>query len=188
MQALIELAPLVAFFAAYRLAGIYVATAVLMGSMAALLALDYARTRRITPLHGASAVLVLLFGTATLVLHDQRFIEWKPTVLFWALALVHLGSTWIGAKPLAQRLLESTLGGEAALPRGTWVGLNLAWVAFYAALGALNLWVAWNASEATWVSFKAFGLTGAMFVFVLAQALWLSRQQAVPAAEAPVDP
>ena len=83
MQALLEFAPLVAFFVAYRVSGLYAATAVLMVAMAVLLIVDYARLRRVPAMHALSAALVFLFGTATLVLHDLRFIQWKPTVFFW---------------------------------------------------------------------------------------------------------
>src|SRR5437763_14089518 len=87
MQALTALAPLVAFFATYRLRGLYAATAVLMAAMVLVLALDWLRHRRIPALHALSAALVLVFGSATLVLHNRLFIQWKPTVLFWALGL-----------------------------------------------------------------------------------------------------
>src|SRR5205814_5159330 len=80
MQSLLELFPLIAFFVAYSVGGIYAATAVLMGSMALLLLVDYVRTRKIPTMHAISTVLVFLFGAATLILHNQRFIQWKPTV------------------------------------------------------------------------------------------------------------
>src|SRR5256885_15928423 len=83
MQALTGLAPLVAFFVTYRLRGLYVATAVLMAAMVALLALDWLRRRRIPRLHALSAALVPILGPATLLLHNRLFIQWKPTVLFW---------------------------------------------------------------------------------------------------------
>jgi intracellular septation protein len=182
MQALIEFAPVAAFLAAYYVAGLYVATAVLMAGMAIVIGVGYLRSRRIAPLYALSTVVVVALGAATLILHDQRFIQWKPTVFFWLLAIAFLGSGWVGAKPLAQRLLETALGGPIALGRASWLRLNLAWVIFYAALGVANLYVARNASERTWVHFKVFGLTLAMIVFVGAQALWVSRQAALPAA------
>lgn len=176
MQSLLELAPLVAFFVAYKFGGIYVATAVLMGAMALLLLVDYVRTRRISPMHGVSAVLVFLFGAATLILHNQRFIQWKPTVLFWLLSAALLGSMWIGKQPLVQRLLGKALEGQAQVADSTWRRLNLLWVLFYAVLGVVNILVAFNTSEATWVKFKAFGLTAATLVFTGAQVAWLLRK------------
>ena len=137
--------------------------------MALLLLVDYVRTRRIPPMHAISAVLVFLFGAATLILHNQRFIQWKPTVFFWLLSVALLGSMWIGKQPLVQRLLGKALEGQVQVSDTTWRRLNLLWVVFYALLGAVNLLVAFNTSEATWVKFKVFGLTVATFVFTAAQ-------------------
>jgi intracellular septation protein len=182
MQALFDLAPLVAFFVAYYLAGIYVATAVLMIAMVALLLIDLLRLRRIPPMHLLSALLVLGLGGATLILRDPRFLKWKPTVFLWLIALASLLSPWIGRTPLAQRLLAPMITRSEQVPRRTWIRLNMLWVAFYAALGGLNLWVADSASERTWVNFKVFGLSAAFVVFALAQALWLAaRTEAVAA-------
>ncbi len=178
MQALLEIAPLAAFIAAYYLAGIYVATAVLMAAMLLLLGVDYARERRIPSMHALSAVLVFAFGTATLLLHNQRFIQWKPTVFYWLAAVAFLGSFWIGKQTLAQRLLGAALGG-AQVPQDLWRRLNGLWIAFDLLLGALNLLVAFNASERAWVNFKALGLTGMTFAFVAFQVVWLTRR-AIP--------
>jgi intracellular septation protein len=185
MQALLDLAPLVAFFVAYKMADIYVATAVLMGSMAVLLLVDYVRTRRVSTMHGISAVLVFLFGAATLILHNERFIKWKPTVFFWLLSLALLGSMWIGKQPLVQRLLGAALEGQAQVPDGTWRRVNLLWVVFYALLGAVNLYVAFNFPTDLWVKFKAFGLTAATIVFTGAQVAWLLRKQPSTEASSP---
>ncbi len=106
MQFLFELAPVIAFVVAYVLGGIYVATATIMVAMAVMLAVDYLRTRRIPTMHGLSAVLVFVFGAATLILHDKRFIQWKPTVFYWLVSVCLLGSLWIGKQPLLQRLDE----------------------------------------------------------------------------------
>jgi intracellular septation protein len=176
MQALLELAPLAAFFIGYRLYGLYVGTAVLMVSMLPLIAADIVRERRITPMHALEAGLVFVFGTATLLLHNQRYIQWKPTVFFWLASAAFLASFWIGERPLVERLLGKTLGADVRVPQGVWRRLNWLWVGFYAALGALNLAVAFNASERTWVNFKVFGLTIATFGFILLQVLWLSRR------------
>ena len=177
MQALLEIAPLAAFIAAYYIAGIYVATAVLMAAMFLLLLVDYARERRIPSMHALSAVLVFAFGTATLLLHNQRFIQWKPTVFYWLAAAAFLGSFWIGKQTLAQRLLGAALSG-AEVPQSAWRRLNALWVAFDILLGGLNLLVAFNASERAWVNFKAIGLTSITFAFVAAQVLWLTRRAA----------
>jgi intracellular septation protein len=122
-------------------------------------------------------VLVFLFGTATLVLHDLRFIQWKPTVFFWLAGIAFLGSQWIGRHTLTQRLLSAALPSEdVRIGEPTWKRLNLLWVGFYALLGALNLLVAFNFSEHLWVTFKVVGLPLANLVFVGAQVAWLVRR------------
>ena len=180
MQALLEFAPLAVFLIAYYAAGIYVATAALMVAMAALLGVDYARGRRVPPMHALSAVLVFAFGTATLLLHNQRFIQWKPTVFFWLASVAFLGSFWIGDRPLVQRLLSAALPAEARVEPAVWRRLNWLWIVFYGLLGILNLVIAFHASERTWVNFKVFGLTVATFVFIAAQLAWLARRVVVP--------
>ena len=184
MQALLEFAPLVAFFVAYRVWGLYTATAVLMAAMAILLVVDYVRLRRIPAMHTLSAVLVFLFGTATLILHDLRFIQWKPTVFFWLASIAFLGSQWIGKQTLTRRLLTAALGGEEnGVAESTWKRLNLLWVVFYALLGALNLFVAFNFSEHVWVPFKVIGLPVINLVFVGVQVAWLVRRSSAAKAE-----
>ena len=185
MQALLEFAPLVAFFVAYRLGGLYVATAVLMAAMAILLIVDYVRLRRVPGMHALSAVLVFLFGTATLVLHDLRFIQWKPTVFFWLAALAFLGSQWIGKQTLTQRLMSAAMGGDEnhRVPESTWKRLNIVWVIFYVLLGALNLFVAFNFKESVWVNFKFIGVPAINLVFMGAQVAWLVRRAAANTGE-----
>jgi intracellular septation protein len=178
MDSILELAPLVAFLATYYATDLYTATAVLMVAMALLLVVDWLRTRRIPPMHGISAVLVFAFGAATLALHDQRFIQWKPTVFFWLVGVAFLVSNWVGEKPLVQRLLAAALGNDMQVSPAIWRRLNWAWIVFYAVLGALNLFVAFNASERTWVNFKVFGLTAMTLVFVAIQIVWLTRRAA----------
>ena len=177
MQALLDFLPLAAFLVAYRLGGIYTATAVLMASMVVLLAIDWLSKRQLPAMHLLSAALVLLLGTATLVLRDVRFLKWKPTIFLWLVAVAAAGSGWIGKAPLAQRLLSPMLNTGAQLSRQVWLRLNWLWVAFYALLGAANLWVARTASERAWVNFKVFGLTAAFLLFAVAQAAWLARTQ-----------
>jgi len=112
MQALFELAPVVAFFIAYYFGGIYVATGVLMAGMAVLLAADYLLHRRISPMHALSAVLVFGLGAATLLLHDKHFIQLKPTALFWMAALAFLASFWFGKQTITERLFTAALQGQ----------------------------------------------------------------------------
>jgi intracellular septation protein len=181
MQALTEFAPLVAFIAAYFLGGLYVATGVLMGAMLLLLAVDWLRVRSIPPLHALSTVLVLIFGGATLVLHDRVFIQWKPTVFFWLVSLAFIGSLWIGARTLAERLLGGTLaeafGERLRVSAALWRRLNLLWALFYALLGALNIVVLRYLSERAWVALKLVDFV-LMVLFLLVQVLWLAARAA----------
>ncbi len=181
MQAVTEFAPLVAFFVAYLLGGLYVATAVLMAAMAALLALDWLRLKRIPPMHSLSAVLVLIFGGATLALHNPLFIQWKPTVFFWLVSLAFLGSVWIGGRTLAERLLGATLaeafGERLRVSAALWRRLNLLWVGFYALLGALNVVVLEYLSERAWAALKLVDVV-LMLMFVAAQVMWLAARAA----------
>lgn len=177
MQTILTLVPLIAFVIAYSREGIYVATSVLMGATAVVLVIDYIRERKIPTMHAVSAALVFVFGAATLILHDKRFIQWKPTVLYWLLAAALLGSMWIGKQPLVQRFLSPMLEGQIHVADAVWRRVNVLWVLFYALLGAANLIVALNATEATWVNFKVWVVPIAVFVFTGVQIAWLMRQQ-----------
>ena len=176
MQFLFELAPVIAFVIAYVLGGIYVATAVIMAAMAVMLAADYLRTRRISTMHGVSAVLVFVFGAATLILHDKRFIQWKPTVFYWLVSLTLFGSMWVGQRPLLQRLMSAALEGQVKVSDSTWRRANLLCAVFYLLLGVANLAVAFHTSEATWVKSKI-AFIAALFLFTFAQLFWIMRQQ-----------
>ena len=183
MQPLLEFAPLLAFIIAYYIGGLYTATAVLMVAMVPLLVVDYLLQRRVSPMHALSAVLVFVLGGATLLFHDKHFIQIKPTALFWLAGLAFLGSFWIGQRTLTERLLTAALQDQVHVPQNVWRRLNALWVVFYAFLGALNLVLAYNASEKVWVNFKVFGLTPLTLVFVGAQVIWLTRR--AEAAEQP---
>jgi intracellular septation protein len=175
MLSVLEFAPVVVFGVTYYIHGIYAATAALMISMAVLLIVDFAWQKRIPTMHGVSALLVFAFGAATLILHNQRFIEWKPTVLFWLISVAFLGSFWIGKCTLTEQLLGAALGESGVIAQRQWRRLNALSVVFYALLGGLNLLVAFNASERTWVNFKLFGLTAATVIFAALQLTWLAR-------------
>jgi intracellular septation protein len=181
MQALTEFAPLVAFVVAYWLGGLYAATAVLMGAMLLLVAIDWLRTRTIPPMHALSTVLVLIFGGATLALHDRTFIQWKPTVFFWLVSLAFIGSFWIGERTLTERLLRTALaeafGERLRLSAPLWRRLNLLWVVFYALLGALNVVVLEYLSERAWAVLKLVDVV-LMLIFVAAQVMWLAARAA----------
>ncbi|MFT3905207.1 MAG: inner membrane-spanning protein YciB [Steroidobacteraceae bacterium] len=176
MQALLDFMPLLAFMLAYKLGGIYVATAVLMAAMLLLLLIDWLRLRRIPSMHLLSTALVFVFGGATLLLRNPVFLKWKPTILLWLLAVAFGATTLWGRQPLLQRLLQTNLPQAGQLSGAVWRKASWFWVGFYTLLGALNLVVAYHFSESAWVNFKVLGLTAALAVFAVVQTLWLSRQ------------
>jgi intracellular septation protein len=178
MHPALEFLPLAAFLVAFWLGDIYVATAALMVTMPLMWLVGRIRTGRSSDLHAISTVLVLVFGALTLLWRDQRFIQWKPTALFAALAVVFLASAYGGRRTLTERLMGAALQGQVSLAPADWQRLNLAWVGFYAAMALLNWAVVANATVEQWVAFKAFGITGATLVFALAQGAWIMRRGA----------
>ena len=170
MKQFLEFLPLVLFFGAYQMNGetisvgewlyafdgIYSATAVLMFSSVAVLFVAFVLERRLDKRLMWMTVAILVFGAATLVFRDQRFIQWKPTVFNWVLALVFLASQFVGDKNLLQRFL----GQQLVLPRAVWGRLNLLYVAHFSVVGALNLFVAYRYEEAFWVSYKLYSSLG----------------------------
>jgi len=172
MQFLVDLLPVIAFFVAYKLADIYVATGVLIVGVLIQTAASWIRHRKVSPMLLTSAVLVLVFGGLTLLIHDPVFIKWKPSIVNWLFAGAFLLSQYLSGPTIVQRLM----GENVTLDDGSWKRLNLAWVAFFVVAGALNLYVAFRYDEATWVNFKLFGLMGLTLVFALAQGVWIARK------------
>jgi len=172
MKLLFDFLPILLFFIAYKISGIYVATAVIIVASAAQVGLFWLKHHRVEKMHLVTLVLVVILGGATILLHNPLFIYWKPTIVNWLFALVFLGSQFIGQKNLLQRMLE---GQITVTSQHVWLRLNIAWVAFFIAMGAVNLYVAFNFEENTWVNFKLFGMMGLTIVFVIAQSLYLAR-------------
>ena len=121
-----------------------------------------------------STVLLLIFGAMTLYFHNRLFLFWKPTVFYWALALACMASHWVGDKPIVQRFfgMVAELNTEKLTAR-QWSRLNMAWTAFFASVGVLNLYVAFNFSIEFWGTFKALGLFGLSLVFIVSQSIWI---------------
>ena len=130
-----------------------------------------ARRRKIDMMLWITFVLVVVLGGATVWFHNATFIKWKPSVLYWAMGLTF----WISQTFFRKNLLQTMMGQQLELPASVWQRLNLAWIMFFALMGVLNLYVAYSYSTSTWASFKAFGATGLMLVFMLAQGVYLSR-------------
>lgn len=172
MQFLLDLLPVIAFFVAYKLTDIYVATGVLIVGVLIQTAWSWVRHRKVSPMLLTSAVLVLVFGGLTLAIHDPTFIKWKPSIVNWLFAGAFLASQYLSGPTIVQRLM----GENVTLDAGSWKRLNLAWVAFFLVAGTLNLYVAFRYDEATWVNFKLFGSMGLTLVFALAQGMWIARK------------
>ncbi|MDI3322769.1 septation protein A [Pontibacterium granulatum] len=172
MKLLLDFLPVIIFFAVYKATDdIIIATAVLIPATLLQMLYTWIRTHTIEKMQLVTLVLVVILGGATVLLQDKTFIQWKPTVVNWLFGLAFLGSQFIGSKPIVQRIMESNL----ELPTFAWRNLNYAWVVFFIAMGILNLIVAYNFSEETWVNFKLFGMLGLTLIFILAQGLYLSR-------------
>jgi intracellular septation protein len=185
MNTLLELSPLIAFFAAFELFGIYWASAALMVACLLVLVIHRRSTGKYRTMHVITAVVAVVLGGATLLLHDARFIQWKPTVLLGVAALAFLGSSVIGKRPLARRMLEDVFPEPLEVSARAWLVLNVLWAAWFALLAGLNLYVARNFSESTWVHFKVVGITVALFVFMIPQVFWLNgKTKPAPATSA----
>ncbi len=160
---------------------IFLATAVAIVASFLQVGLHWIRQRRFEIMHLVSLALITLFGGATLIFHNPEFIKWNPTILNWLFAAAFLGSQFIGNKPLIERLMSHAI----SVPAKTWRKLNLGWIGFFLVSGALNLWVAYQFSQETWVNFKLFGLLGLSIGFIVAQAIYLARfmQETIPQAD-----
>ena len=171
MKFLFDLLPVVLFFAAFKLWDIYVATAVAIAATFVQVGWLKLAKRRVEPMLWASLGIIAVFGGATLLLQDETFIKWKPTVLYWL-----LGAVLAGAALLFRRnLIRSMLSEQMQLPETVWSRLNWSWIGFFAFMGGANLYVAYNYSTDLWVNFKLFGGMGLMLAFVVAQALFLAK-------------
>ena len=178
MKLFFDLFPIVAFFIAYKLRGIYAATAVIIAASFLQVAIYWLKNRRFERIHMWTFAIVLVMGGATLILQDPVFIKWKPSIVNWGFAIVFFGSQFIGERPLVHRMM----GAALVMPMHLWKMLNLAWVVFFLVCGIANIMVAYWVSENAWVNFKIFGLTACSLVFLLAQIFFL-RQYLQPAQE-----
>ena len=172
MQLLFDFLPLIVFFVAYRLYDLYVATAAIMVAMALQLAYQWLRHRKVNKMLFVSALLVAVFGGITLAVRNPVFIQWKVTVVNWLFAVAFLGSQMFGNRTLTERVMGHAIELEPSL----WRQLNTIWVANFAVLGALNLFVMYNYSEATWVTFKSWGMIGLSLLTAVGQAVWISAR------------
>lgn len=181
MHAIFEYLPLVIFFIFYKVFDIYWATASLIAT-SALQILYYLVKRQPVPTRNwVFFGLITIFGGLTIFLHDDAFLKWKVTLIneFFALALI------VSRYAFKKNLIKQFLGEALTLPESIWSKLNLAWAAFFALCGLLNLYVAFNFEQEVWVNFKVFGLTGLTFVFAIGSILSLHKY--LPQDEQPED-
>ncbi len=200
MKILIDFLPIILFFAAFKVAGsdkeaaaafasehfgflvsggqvrpddapVLLATlVVIVATLVQVLVLKL-RDKKVDTMLWVSLVLVVVLGGLGIWFHSETFIKWKPTLLYWVMGAAFL----LGPLLMGKNLLRLLLGEQLKLPDPVWQRLNFAWVGFFVAMGALNLWVAYTFSTDVWVNFKLFGSLGLMLVFTVAQGLYLSR-------------
>jgi len=177
MQLLFDFLPIIAFFVAYKLADIYVATGVLIVASVLQVTINWLWKRRVNPMHLVSSGLVLLFGGLTLLIRDNAFIMWKPTVVNWLFAGAFLVSLWqrVSDRPLIQRMMTAA-GGGLELSDALWRRLNWLWVVFFLLMGAANLAVFRLFDENTWVNFKFWGMLGLTLAFIVLQGFWIASR------------
>jgi intracellular septation protein len=186
MKLLFDIFPVLLFFLAFKIWGIYTATAVAIAATVVQVGWSWARHRKVDNMLWASLAIIVVFGGATLWLHDDTLIKWKPTVLYWLFGSILLGSELFFRKNLIRAMMDK----QIALPDPVWQRLNLSWIVFFALMGAANLYVAFPFAENfcanevsakaacendVWVNFKVFGGIGLMLIFVVLQGLMLSR-------------
>jgi intracellular septation protein len=172
MQLLFDFFPLIAFFAAYMAFDLYVATATIIVAIGLQIAYQWLRHRKVNNMLLISGALVAVFGGITLALRDPLFIQWKVTVVNWLFAAAFLASQLFGSKTFTERLM----GHAVQLDRTVWRQLNTLWVANFAVIGALNLYVMYNYDEQTWVYFKTWGMIGLSLLMAIGQAIWISSR------------
>jgi intracellular septation protein len=170
MKIILDFLPILLFFGAYKFYNIYVATAVLMGATVLQMAAIYLIDRKLQTVHKITLVLILVFGTLTLVLQDERFIKWKPTVLYMAMAIALAFALWV----LRKNFLKILLGSQLSLPEPVWHRLTVAWVGYCAFMAATNAYVAAYFSTEDWVNFKLWGYAFPL-VFIVCQGVYIAR-------------
>jgi len=180
MKFLFDLFPIILFFIAFKFGDIYTATIVAMAATIGQILWVYYRHRKIEAMQWVSLIMIIVFGSLTIFLHDKTFIQLKPTALYWLFS----GALFISAQFFNKNWIQVLMGKQVTLKptnaHSIWSRLNLAWSAFFFMMGALNLYVAFEYSEEAWVNFKLFGSTGLLVIFVIIQGIWLSRHMEHP--------
>lgn len=171
MKQFLDFLPLVVFFVVYKLYDIYIASGALIAATALALIFTWFKYRKVEKMTLITFAMVAIFGTLTLVFHNDLFIKWKVTVIYALFSGALLISQLVLKKPLIQRML----GKELSLPDHVWRTLNMAWALFFLLCGLVNIYVAFWLPQELWVNFKVFGLTGLTLVFTLLSGVYLYR-------------
>jgi intracellular septation protein len=167
MKLLFDLFPVILFFAAFKIKGIFVATAVAIIACVLQIGWMLVRHKKVEPMMWASLAIIAVFGGATILLHNETYIKWKPSILYWLMGTVLL----VGQMFFRKNAMKGILGKQMTLSDKAWNAVNVSWGIFFALLGCVNLIVAYNVSTDTWVNFKLFGIMGCIFVFAIVQSL-----------------
>jgi len=181
MHALIEYIPLILFFAVFKLVDIYWATGLLMATTLIQVAYSYFKHGNVPTRQWIFFGIAAVFGSLTLVFHDEQYIKWKATIIYAGLSLTLLVSRYALNKNLVKKALSSILENandskqEIRVPEPLWNKLNLMWVAITAGIAVLNIYIAYNFSLDFWVNFKVFGLMGITFVSIFATIIALYK-------------
>jgi intracellular septation protein len=170
MKLLLDFLPVILFFGAYKFAGIYVATGVAIAAALAQIIWSLSRREPVKPMQWISLGFILVFGSATILLHDEYYIKVKWT-LFYGL----MGSAIFIALAMKKNPLKSLIGQDLELPEKVWRQLSMAWAAYFLLLAALNQYFASVLSLDDWVKVKVFGGMGAFLVFIIGQSFWLAK-------------
>jgi len=170
MKFLFDMFPVILFFVAFKMYDIYAATVIAIAATVLQIGWVWFKHRKVDKIQWISLGLIVVFGGATLLLRDETFIKWKPTVLYWLFSMALL----VSALFFRKNLIKAMMGSQITAPDNVWKKLLVAWVGFFAFMGAINLFVAYGYSTDTWVNFKLFGSMGLMLVFIVGQAIVLA--------------
>lgn len=171
MKAFFDFFSIIIFFIVFKFYGIYAATASAMIVSLIQLIGYWVFYRKIDKSLLITCIIIMVLGGATLISHNPRFIEWKPSVIYWIFSIVLLYTQLFTKKTLLERIFEKQMD----VPRGVWQRLNLSWGIFFLLMGLVNLYVAYHYSQNTWVNFKLFGTLGLTILLVILQAIYIAR-------------
>jgi intracellular septation protein len=171
MKQLLEFFPILLFFVAYKLYDIYIATAVVIGATIVQVAIAWFKYHKVETMQWITLALVIVFGGATIILHDEQYLKWKFSIIEWLFGLAFLSSHFIGKKTFIERMMSSNL----TLPANIWQRLNFSWATFFISVGFINVYVMYNYNTDDWVTFKTFVAPALMVVFMVVQMSFLYK-------------